>query len=383
MADLKGGTPRRLLIADAAAMYAPPGRLLFVRDGTLLSQRFDPSTGVLDGPIFPVVEKVAVSAFAGAELVAASASRAGPIAYRTPFAQSPNALQWLNRAGTVLETISGAPKFFLNPALSRDDRRLALFTSTDIWLFDLSARTLRQFTYDPANDFAAVWSPDVTRIAFSSNRGGEFDLYQKDATGAGGDTLLLQTSEDKTPTDWSTDGKYLLYRSLSPTTTFDLWALSMADRKPFKVVATGADEREGQFSPDGKWIAYRSNEGGRFDIWVRPFAAPGAEVKADDRWRFSTGGGTQVRWRSDGKELFYVALDGRLMAVPVNVEEQGRAITPGPVTPLFPIGTPILGGGTALPWYSVSHDNRFLVTNFAQPAVSVPITVLLNWKPQP
>jgi WD40 repeat protein len=388
MADLKGGTPRHLLNADAAAVYAPQGRLLFLRDGTLLSQQFDPTTGALDGPVSPVVEKVAWTGFSGATLVAASASRTGPIAYRTQFAQSPvpYALRWLNRAGTVLETIKEAPPFFLNPSLSRDDRRLALFINTDIWLFDMTSRTPRKFTYDPANDFAAVWSPDGNHIAFNSNRRGEFDLYQKDAIGTGGDELLLQTSEGKTPTDWSSDSQYLLYRSLSPTTTFDLWALSVADRKPFKVVATSAEERDGQFSPDGKWIAYQSNETGLFQIWVRPFPAPGTDVKPDDRWLFSNGGGTQVRWGRDGKELFYVALDGRLMAVPVNVEEHGRAVTAGPATPLFSIGTPIFGGGTALPWYSVSgdvRDVRFLVTNSTQPAVSVPITVLLNWKPQP
>ena len=169
-------------------------------------------------------------------------------------------------------------------------------------------------------------------------------------------TNVLATREDKLPTDWSADGRFLLYRSLDPKTSFDIWALSMTDRKPFPVVKTDHEERDAQFSPDGKWIAYQSNETGQFEIWVSPFPFPGTPVKADERQQFSIGGGTQVRWARDGNEIFYTTLDGRLMAVPVRVEPDGRAVY-GATVEIAGAGAPrILGGGTALPSYMVSPD---------------------------
>ena len=257
---------------------------------------------------------------------------------------------------------------------------MAYFGGNDIWVFNLLTGTNPRLTLDPALDFAAVWSPDNTRIAFGSNRSGVFNLYQKDVSGAGGDELLLDTTEDKLPTDWSANGEFLLYRSLDPKTSFDIWALSMTDRKHFSVVKTDHDERDAQFSPDGRWIAYQSNETGRFEVWLRPFPLPGTTVKADERWQFSTGGGTQVRWARDSNEIFYTALDGRLMAV--RVEPGGRAVSPGPVELTGASALRIFGGGSALPSYMVSPDGkRFLMTIAPQPMSDVPISVLLNWSP--
>ena len=272
----------------------------------------------------------------------------------------------------------------MNPSLSPDERRIAFFFASDIWLSDLQSGDNR-FTFDPAVDFSGIWSPDGNHIAFCSNRNGAYDLYQKNVSGAGGEELLLATPEQKAPTDWSADGRYLLYRSLDPKTSFDIWALSMSDRKSFPVVKTEHEERDAQFSPDGKWIAYQSNESGRFEIWVRPFPFPGADVKADERLQISTNGGSQVRWARNGTEIFYAGFDGRLMAVPVRADPTGRAVTPGPAVPLFEsVGPPLFSGGTALPWYMVSRDGRrFLMTVEPPPVSTIPITVLLNWKPQP
>jgi Tol biopolymer transport system component len=150
-------------------------------------------------------------------------------------------------------------------------------------------------------------------------------------------------------------------------------------------VKTDHEERDAQFSPDGRWIAYQSNETGRFEIWLRPFPLPGATVKADERWQFSTGGGTQVRWARDSNEIFYTALDGRLMAVRVRVEPDGRAVSPGQTVELTGLGSPLIfGGGTALPLYMVSRDGkRFLMTVAPEPLSTVPISVLLNWNLPP
>jgi Tol biopolymer transport system component len=272
----------------------------------------------------------------------------------------------------------------LNPSLSPDERRVALFMAGDLFIFDLQSRTSNRLTIDPAVDFAGIWSPDGSRIAFASNRKGEFDLYQKNATGAGGDELLLQTPHQKIPTDWSQDAQFLLYRRLDAQTSFDIWALSMTDRKPFPVVQTANEERDAVFSPDGRWIAYQSNESGRFEIWVRPFPFPGTDVKEEERWQFSIGGGTQARWGRTGREIFYLALDGTLMSVPVQVQPGGHAIAPGPARPLFPSGLPVaFGGGTALPYYMVSRDGqRFLMSAAAQPPSAIPIKVLVNWQPK-
>ena len=277
LGDLGGAGPRHLLDADAAAVYASSGHLLFVRDGTLRAQRFDLTRPELEGEVFPVVDNIATVAFAGATVVALSASTAGPIVYRTGVSLSAlrSDLRWVDRAGKEMTRLTNAPRFILNPSLSPDQRRMAYFKDSDIWAFDLEAGTDSRLTLDPLVDFSVVWSPDNTQIAFGSNRSGVFDLYRKNVSGAGGDERLLATPEDKLPTDWSADGRFLLYRSVDPKTSFDIWALSMTDGKPFPIVKTEHEERDAQFSPDGRWIAYQSNESGLFEILAPPVSVSG------------------------------------------------------------------------------------------------------------
>ena len=376
------GDSRLVLNADVPAIYAHPGRLLFVRQGTLMWQHFDPVTGALDGPVAPLVEDITTMNFSGSTILVASASTAGPVVYRTGGSRARDniVLRWVDRTGAVLRPFDKAPSFFINPALSPDQKRVAMFVTGDIWLYDLGTDARTKFTFDPGNDFAAVWSPDGRQVVFASNRRGPYDLYLKNANGAGGESPLFQNDARKIPSDWSRDGRFLLFDTWSEKTTFDISALAMPEGKPFTVLATEFEERSGQISPDGRWLAYQSNESGRFEIWIRPFPVPGTPVKSDERWQFSTGGGRDVRWRPDGKEIFYVGLDGRLVAVPVLVEEAGRAPTPGVPVTLFSVGVPILGGGTAQPWYSVTSDGRFLVADPTQPPVAAPVKVLLNWK---
>ncbi len=178
--------------------------------------------------------------------------------------------------------------------------------------------------------------------------------------------------------DWSPDGHVLLYKSNDPKTSFDLWALQInGDRKPFSVVKTNFQEREGQFSPDGKWLAYQSDESGRFEIYVQPFPGPGSKVQV------STNGGAQVRWRRDGKELFYIGLDDRLMAVPIELDSKGGTAELGKPVALFAthIGGALQGPNTQQ--YIVSPDGQRFLMNTMVNDLTSPITLILNWKPKP
>ena len=385
------GTPaRHLLDADAAAIYWSNGYLLFARKGSLLAQRFDPERLTLSGDVVSVVDQIVLGGFAGSRLVALSASAAGPILYRSgptivppTFARRDGdgagvQVTRVDQAGNVLDKIANE-RMVVNPSLSPDGRQVAMFNGSQIWLLDLETRNKHPLINDGNLNFAGVWSPDGRHFAYASLRDGIWDLFLKDATGAGSEDVLLATPETKMPTDWSKNG-YLLYRSLSAKDSFDIWAMSMTDRKlkPFPVVRTSSEERGGQFSPpDGKWVAYQSNRTGRYEIWVSPFPLPGTDVKEGSDFQFTFDGGVQARWGLDGKELFYTALDGRLMSVPVTVQPGGGALTPGSPRPLFQTG--MITRGTAGPSYIVLRDG-FLTTFAPLPSTTSPITVLLDWR---
>jgi hypothetical protein len=201
-------------------------------------------------------------------------------------------------------------------------------------------------------------------------------------SGATDEQPLLVSPQDKIPLDWSGDGRILLYGTQDPKTNnaSDLWALPMmGDRKPFPVVQTSFDEIEGQFSPDARWLAYASNESGRYEIYIRPFPEPGG------KWQVSTAGGTQPRWRRDGRELFYVAPDARLMAVPIRPAQNARTSDVGAPVTLFPTrlasGAPNIAaaGPLARAQYAVAADGRFLMIVAGDEAVTSPITIVQNW----
>jgi Tol biopolymer transport system component len=243
----------------------------------------------------------------------------------------------------------------------------------DVWLLDVTRATTTRFTFDPAGDSNPVWSPDGSHIVFASSRNGKIDLFDKPADGSADEQPLLATPLDKAPQDWSSDGRFLLYAIQDPKTASDLWALPMSgDRKPFPVVQTPFDEVQGQFSPDGRWVAYASNETGRYDVYVRPFPGPGGKSQV------STGGGIFPRWRHDGQELFYIAPDNRMMAVPIQV---GGTLSAGTAVALFPtqLATGIVGTSQSHAQYAVAADGRFLLNvPVGDPAAS-PIVIVQNW----
>jgi len=374
--DLDGASGSRIADADAPASFAL-SRVLFVRQGTLYAQEFDPAASTLRGSPVAVADQVPVDAISN--LAAISASPAGTVAYRSGSAGGERQFLWFDRSGHADGRVWESDRAVSQLSMAADGRHVYISRlvngNTDIWTIDVARGVASRVTFDPAQDLQAIPSPDGSRIVFNSNRSGVYDLYVTSTTGGGSEDLLLATPQNKSPVDWSSDGRFILFRSPAKTTGFDLWALPLeGDHKPFPVVQTTFEERDGQFSPDGRWIAYQSNESGRVEIYVQPFPKGHREP-------ISTDGGAQVRWRSDGKELFYIALDGRLMAVPITFGPAGRTIEAGVPAPLF---TTRVGGAIQSVFqqqYVVSPDGqRFLMSTVTETHTPA-ITVILNWKP--
>lgn len=248
----------------------------------------------------------------------------------------------------------------------------------DIWILDSLRGSYTRLTSDQAIDQYSSWSPDDMQIAFQSNRKGTFDLYRTSARGPGADEEILETSNIKSVGDWSRDGRFLIYAEADPATGRDLWFLDLTTNPPMahEFVRTPFEERNGQFSPDGHFVAYETNESGRFEIVVQGFPGQGPKFPV------STNGGTQARWSADGKELYFISPDGKLMAARVTFKGQG--IEPEKPSVLF--STHIVGGGSGgnavnRQEYAVSREGHFLINEQIDDYVS-PITLVLNWKPK-
>jgi eukaryotic-like serine/threonine-protein kinase len=216
-----------------------------------------------------------------------------------------------------------------------------------------------------------VGTHDGSRIAFSTNRDGHMNLYQRAASGTGNDEALLKSDDRKFPNDWSDDGGFILYQNLDPKTNWDLWVLPLAaDQKPIPFLQTEFDEVQGQFSPDGRWIAYTANESGTRQVYVRSFPA------SSGKWQVSTNGEAQPQWRRDGRELFYLSPDRKLMAV--EVKGDGSTFEAGVPKALFEL-LRIPGPGSWNSYAATADGQRFLVTSLLEEATSTPTTVVLNW----
>jgi Tol biopolymer transport system component len=251
--------------------------------------------------------------------------------------------------------------------------------NVDVWLIDVNRNVPSRFTFDSAFDSAPLWSPDGRQVVFRSSRKGVYDLFVKPANGTADEQPLLATPENKTPLDWSHDGRFLLYSTQNPKAASDVWALPMTgEQKAFPVLQSSFDEIGGQFSPDGRWLAYGSNESGRYEVYVRTFPEAGGKVQV------SAMGGAQPRWGPDGKELFYVAQDTQLMAVSLRPTGEANTLEAGVPVALFPTrlatggNVPTAGYG-ARSQYAVARDGRFLLNITPDDAVASPITIVHNW----
>jgi Tol biopolymer transport system component len=371
---LDSNQTKLLVNADASAAYAPPGYLVFLRDRTLMAQGFDADRLELKGEPFPVAEQVDRL---GTRDALFSVSETGVLAYRSGSSDNTQ-LIWFDREGKQLGTV-GPVGGYATPWLSPDEKRVTFGRvqpqggGFDIWLMELARGTLTRFTFDPALEVAPIWSPDGSRIVFSSDRDGPMNLYQRVASGAGQDEALLKTDNIKISTDWSADGRFLLYQEQNQKTNFDLWVLPLAgDQKAFPFLQTDFAEQQGRFSPDGKWVAYASNESGTWQVYVQSFPASGG------KWQVSTNGGAQPQWRRDGKELFYISSDRRLMAV--DVKANGSTFDAGAPKELFELRLQTVGLPGPRNYYAVAADGRrFLVASVPEERISTPTTVVLNW----
>jgi eukaryotic-like serine/threonine-protein kinase len=318
-ASLDGAVPVRLLPDKSHAMYVPPHggrayrRCAVLRETTAMALPFDVGTLRAAGAAVPVAQDVGRAGTVG--FAAFSASENGVLLYRTGDFRLKSTLVWLDRSGTQIEAKSEAQQFE-SLALSPDGKQAAVSIGTspqsvDVWLQDLERGVPTKFTFGPEPREGAVWSPDGSYLVFGD---GQFkqSFLRKPANGAAAEEFLLQVGANATPLDISPDGKLLVYSDTGGNTKDDLWLLPLqGEHKPVKYLDTPFEERQAQFSPDGKWMAYSSDESGQVQVYVQPVPATGAKRQ------ISTQGGSGPRWRRDGKELYYISADAQLTAVPV------------------------------------------------------------------
>ena len=376
--SLDSKVSRRLLTSVSRVLYAPPGYLIFVSQATLMIQPFDAARLVLKGQPIPIAEQVQTD-YAITGLSAFSVSENGLLAYRSGGTQNIQ-FTWFDRHGNKLGTV-GPPGCYAEPSFSEDEKRIVFTNSNpsalgDLFTMDLADGNPSRFSFDPSEDATALWSPDGERIVWTSSKSGSPDLYQKLASGAGKEELLVKSNTAKYADDWSPDGKFLLYENADPNTQYDLWVLPMLGEGkliPYQYLHSEFNETHARFSPDGNWVAYASDESGISEVYVQSFPETGG------KWQISSGGGDQPLWRRDGKELFYVTADGKLMAAEVN--PSASTFQKGIPKPLFVLHVSSGVGITGLRNYLVvtADGLRFLVANSIEDSASFPITVVLNW----
>ena len=364
---LDTGESKTVMKAPSQVVYAPPGYLLFVRDRTLVAQRFDTGALELRGDPIPVSEGLGI---ANLGLVSISASATGALAYRPGLAVE-RRLVWLDRKGQESPAF-GKDDQYADVWPSPDGNRVAFDVvgadgQSDIWIRDLARGTTTRFTFEPEGEIAPVWSPDGRRIAYTL-QGKSWDLYWKDAAGTGEAEPLLENADQKFVTDWSRDGSTIVFASRNDA-GWDLWAMRLTgDRKPFPLRTTKFTEVYGTLSPDGRYLAYQSNESGRTEVYVQEFP------EARSKWQISQDGGLAPAWRADGRELFYRTTDGRLMAVPI---EKGASFAAGTPQLLFRAR---FSQVTARSLFRPSPDGqRFLVNTPLAGEAAASAVVVLNW----
>ena len=356
---------RRTLIEDAAhARYVGTGHIVYSRAGTLLAVPFDLDRMELAGPPQVLLDGIVHDPLRG--IVNASISRSGSLAY---LAGGPavvgKRLAFMDREGNAMPlTERRLP--YLSVAASPDGRHLALSidgANSNIWIHDIERDILSRLTMEWSN-FLPTWTPDGAKVTFLSDREGEASIYSRPADGSGEPEALAPADRPQYPTSWSPDGRFLLFDALVPGQNTNIWVLDREDGSVRPFLETPFTEGTGRFSPDGRWVAYSSDETGEMEIYVRPFPGPGR------KWPISSGGGDDPGWSSNGSELFYADEDGRLIAMQVETGEEFR-----PGRPRVLLDRDDLRGGDVMP-----DGERFVV--ILEPEDDSPpaeFRVILGW----
>jgi Tol biopolymer transport system component/predicted Ser/Thr protein kinase len=375
--DLQSNSRKLVVAAYSNAVYAPPGYLLFARERTLMAQPFDAGKLQTTGEAVPIAEQVD-SVVARDVQNQFSVSGNGVLAYTSGGGLENLQLTWFDRSGKVTGTL-GMPGVVARGAISPDGNTVAVDREDpqtriwDIWLHDVGRGAASRFTFGPISNEFPVWSPDGGRIAFYSSRDGVTHPFQKATSATARDEVLSKPlGEPPGATfvdDWSRDGRYLILSVVNPKTKSDLWVMpTFGDRKPFPYLQTGFNETWAQLSPNGQWAAYTSDESKRNEIYVQTFPTPGG------KWQASTNGGSRPVWSRDGKELYFLGADGKLMAV--EVAGGGAKFQAGLPKPLFDPHLRL----SVNSWYDVSRDGRFLVPVQIEQSANAPMTVVVNWQ---
>jgi serine/threonine protein kinase len=370
--DLEDGETTDVMPLVTQAEYAD-GNLLFVRERALMARPFDPKGLEFTGDAVPVAEGVLV--VSGASLATFSTSENGILSYITGKADVQAELEWHDRSGKIVGTL-GDPTSYRSLVVSPDDRMAAVLVTDmtvgtdDIWIFDLERNLRSRFTFDPALDVYPVWSPDASSLYFASNRGGEQGIYRKDIAGAGTVELVLRDDRNLWPSSISPDGKWLLLSVPGGGGTgqniFSVELDGEAEMRPFR--STEFQEASAVFSPDGRWVAYHSDESGEFEVYVTPFPGPGR------RWQVSSASGAYPVWSGDGRQVVFTRMNGVLVSA--RVRAQGETFVVEGEDELFTMRPPEVGG----PYFSISNDAErvLLIPGTDQRADSL-LHLLVNW----
>jgi eukaryotic-like serine/threonine-protein kinase len=369
LGSLDSGEKRPIVSASSNAAYADPGYLLYMRDNALVAQKFDARSYVLSAEARTISDEVQY--FPQTDLALFGVAGKATLVTQTGRGADKYQLTWFDRNGRPMGAI-GTPGGFANPSISQDGRRLA-FEQTDkdgrhidIWIQEFANNGTSRLTFGPGLNEIPVWSPDGKRIAYGSSQKLNFTVYQKSADGSGSEREISDLGvQEQGVWDWSRDGKYLLVRKDN-----ELWYLSLPDFQARPFLRPKWMVRNAQFSPDGKWVVYSSNETGNWEICVSPFPS------GTSKWQVSRGGG-EPRWRRDGKELFYLSAEGKMMAVPVRM---GTSFEAGPPVALFQthMRQPISAQDVFS--YDVAGDGqKFLINTKVDEPNAAPLSIILNW----
>jgi serine/threonine protein kinase/Tol biopolymer transport system component len=369
LATLGSDETAELVDVDSKVQYAEPGYLLYVRSTTLVAQPFDARSGEITGEPQPIGDQMTFTDFGAADF---SASHDGTLVYRAGVA-GVRQLTWFDRSGRALGTV-GEPAAYRDIMISPDGDKVAASIldyqsgNFDLWVLELKRAVASRLTFDPGTDVFPVWSPDGSRIVFSSDRRGPFGLYVKDASGSGEAEELLFDERGLYGSAWFGEGKFLAYCRPDAETGPDIWTLPMdPPGDPFPLVNSDFEELRPRFSPDGRWFAYHSAESGRFEVYVQPFP------DARSRWQISTAGGSNSLWSADGNEIFYADGAGRLVSVQV---QTGDTFTSGPPVVLFDAG---ISPTNPYREYAASPDGQRILLITPMEGESRHLIVVQNW----